>query len=289
MVAVSTIDLHCHSNASDGQLPPAAVVELAAQAGVKVLALTDHDTTAGLDAAAEEAQRHGMQLVAGVEISTVWQRREFHVLGLGVDQHAPALQQGLRWNQDRRRQRILAMAERLESRADVAGAVAHVEGLRQAQPGRLHLARYLVEAGRVRTIQQAFDRYLKRGRPAYRGVDWMNLETAAALIRQAGGVAVLAHPLAYGLTGAWMRRVLGAFREAGGAGVEVVVGGADRRRVEQALGYALRTGLEGSIGSDFHGPGPVLSTPGRLSPLPRAVEPVWRRLRDVGGEPLPAC
>ncbi|MCP1675520.1 putative metal-dependent phosphoesterase TrpH [Natronocella acetinitrilica] len=289
MSVASSIDLHAHSTASDGRLPPAELVERAAGAGVRVLALTDHDTLSGLPEALTAAGPLGMQLVAGVEISTLWERREIHVVGLGVDPADARLTDGLDWNQQLRRQRFAQMVERLEQKGGITGLGGVMEEEVAGQPGRLHLARHLVEHGWARTVQQAFDRYLRRGRAGYVRAEWMSLESAVSLIRAAGGIAVLAHPLAYKLTGAWMQRLLTAFTQAGGQGLEVVVGTADRRRVDQSLGYALRHGLLGSVGSDFHGPNPAGIEPGRLLPLPAAVAPVWAELSDCHGRPVSAA
>ena len=286
MAARSEIDLHSHSTASDGVLSPSELVARAATGGVRVFALTDHDTTAGVDEAATAAQAHGVQLIPAVEVSSLWESREIHVVGLGVDPSHQVLRQGLAWNQEQRRSRIRSMARRLEERAGIGGVMEAMEPRPGNQPGRGQLARFLVEQGYCRSTQQAFDRYLRRGRPGYQRAGWMALATAVSLIRQAGGVAVLAHPLAYKMTGAWMRRLLTAFREAGGGGVEVVVGTSDRQRVDQVLGYALRFDLLASMGSDFHGPGPAGVEPGRLLPMPAAASPVWKDLRDVRGRVL---
>lgn len=283
MTAASTIDLHAHSTASDGVLSPAALLARACANGVRVLALTDHDTIAGLDEAHDAARGAGMQLVAGVEISTLWERREIHVVGLGVDPgHGPFIE-ALSGNQRSRWERIRAMAERLETRARVAGVVEAMAAVDTGQPGRLHLARYLVQHGHARTIQQAFDRFLSPGRPGYRTPGWMSLAGAVAAIRQAGGIPVLAHPLAYKMTGAWLRRLIEAFREADGEAIEVVIGTSDRQRVMQVFDHARRYGLKASIGSDFHGPNPAGIEPGRLLPLPKEAVPVWAALRDMDG------
>lgn len=268
------IDLHCHSTASDGTLAPEAVVRRAAEQGVKVLALTDHDTVAGLEAAHDAAARLGVELVSGVEISTLWQGRELHVVGLNVDPGSPGLLAGLERNQARRRERAERIAEKLVQ----AGVPDAPDVLLRAAEGvatRTHFARFLYERGVVSTAQQAFDRYLKRGKRAWVNVDWMPMDEALTLIRAAGGNAVLAHPLAYGMTGVWMRRVLTAFREAGGEGVEVCCGNTGPQRIQTAIGYALRFGLKGSVGSDFHGPENPWIELGRITPLPPTVGPIW--------------
>ncbi len=274
MVTFSPIDLHAHSSVSDGTLTPAELVRRAAEQGVRVLALTDHDTVAGLTEADGEADRRGLHLVPAVEISSQWQGRDLHIVGLRVAPADRPLLDGLAWNQDQRRKRARTIAERLE-RAGVAGAMTVVEQAGESMPTRSHFARFLLESGAVSGFQQAFDRYLRRGRPGWARVDWMQMETAVRLIRGAGGIPVLAHPTAYGYTGAWMRRILTAFTEAGGEAIEVICGHAEVQRTQQATGYALRFGLKGSMGSDFHGPENPWVELGRLRAMPETVKPVW--------------
>ncbi|MCC5858520.1 MAG: PHP domain-containing protein [Ectothiorhodospiraceae bacterium] len=279
------IDLHCHSTVSDGTLPPAAVVERAAAQGVRVLALTDHDTLASAGSALEAGAAAGVAVVPGVEISTLWQGRELHVVGLRVDPADTALLRALEQNRGRRRARAGRMADKL-IRSGVTEAREVLEQAGDAVPTRTHFARFLHDRGYVNDVQQAFDRYLKRGKRAWVGVDWMSMEQAVGRIRAAGGQAVLAHPLAYGMTGAWMRRVLTAFREAGGAAVEVCCGNTGPQRIQTAVGYALRYGLMGSVGSDFHGPENPWIELGRLRPLPATVAPIWR---DWPADLQPLC
>ncbi|MCC5812549.1 MAG: PHP domain-containing protein [Ectothiorhodospiraceae bacterium] len=274
MASPSPIDLHAHSTASDGTLSPAALVRRATAQGVKVLALTDHDTVSGLDEAQREAAVAGVTLVPGVEVSTQWQGRDLHIVGLRVGPSDRHLLDGLAWNQGQRRRRARTIAERLE-RAGIPGAMDVVEGAGDSIPTRSHFARFLLDGGWVSGFQQAFDRYLRRGKPGWACVDWMQMDTAVRLIRGAGGVAVLAHPTVYGYTGAWMRRILDAFSAAGGEGVEVVSGSTDSQGVQKATGFALRHGLRGSVGSDFHGPENPWVELGRLRQMPGTVKPVW--------------
>ena len=249
-------DLHCHSNISDGLLSPREVVERAAVRGVTTLALTDHDTVEGVASAQQAAMEQGVTLVPGVELSVMWQQRTFHVVGLGVDIANENLLNGLECMQRARYARGIAMGERLE-RAGLRGAL---EGARElageAQITRAHYARWMVETGCVRGYEEAFKRYLRRGRIAYVHGDWVGLEEGVKWLSDAGGVAVLAHPLGYDLTGAWLRRVIDAFVAAGGRGIEVSCGSSPLpRQVEQLSGWCRRFGLLASVGSDFHAPG----------------------------------
>ena len=274
-----TYDLHCHSTVSDGALTPSAVVQRAAEHGVDVLALTDHDTVGGIAEARSAAAECGVQLIPGLELSVLWERRTFHIVGLGVDPEEPGLLAGLERMQRARHERGIAIGRRLEERAGLDGAL---EGARavagEARLTRAHFARWLVEQGHVRGYEDAFRRYLRRGRVGYVHGEWVAMAEGIEWIRGAGGIAVLAHPLGYGLTGAWIRRTLDAFTAAGGEGVEVVCGtAAQPRQVEQLGGYCRRFNLLASVGSDFHGPFNPYIELGRLPPLPDDLTPIWER------------
>lgn len=270
------IDLHSHSTASDGCLSPTALVARARAQGLTTLALTDHDTTAGLPEAQAAAAVQGLRLVSGVEVSTTWARRDFHIVGLGVDPAHRGLQALLAEIDALRRERAQAIGRKL-ARHGMPGAFAGASARAGAAAiTRSHYAGWLVAEGHVNTPSEAFHKWLRKGRPAGVGTRWPGMAQAVACIREAGGVAVLAHPLAYGLTGAWMRRVLSAFREAGGEAMEVACGtrpqAADVARLAE---WARRYRLLASQGSDFHHPDNPWLELGRLPPLPGDLTPVW--------------
>ncbi len=269
-------DLHSHSWASDGLLSPAQVVRRAAARGVEVLALTDHDTTAGLGEAARAAEEAGVRLVPGVEISVTWHRRTIHIVGLGIDPECPALAAGLERLCERRRARARAIDARL-ARHGIEGAY---EGARRraagAVIGRGHLARFLVEAGHVTGFDEAFKRYLGRGRVGFAPGEWVGLAEAVGWIRAAGGQAVIAHPARYRLTSAKLRELIREFRACGGEGIEVVSSAHSREEVNAMTGHARRFGLLASCGSDFHDPANRWADLGRMPALPAGCEPVWR-------------
>lgn len=269
------IDLHTHSTASDGRLAPAELVRHAGRAGVRVLALTDHDTTAGLAEAAAEARVIGLAFVPGVEISAEWRGRSIHVLGLGIDPGTPALATGLSGLADERERRAVEIARRLDlAGAPGSEALARIRA-HAALPTRTHFARTLAELGAVRGMSEAFERYLARGCPAAVRSAWPPMRDALGWIVAAGGLPVLAHPLRYTLSGGGRRDLAREFREAGGAGIEVVCGGASAAQIDQSASLAHRTGLAGSVGSDFHDPAIPWNPPGRLAKLPASVQPVW--------------
>lgn len=271
----SPIDLHLHSTASDGMLDPRALVRHAHGCGVRSLALTDHDTTAGIASAAAEAALLGMHFIPGIELSADWRGRCIHVLGLAIDPGATGLGRGILRLAEERERRAVAIARRL----DAAGAPG-TESLRRIReraclPTRTHFARLLSELGAARSMGEAFERYLGHGRPAAVRSNWPALAEAVSWIHAAGGIAVLAHPLRYRFSAGARRELAREFKELGGAAAEVVCGGASPAQIEQAAALVLRTGLAGSVGSDFHDPGIPWNQPGRLAKLPVAVPPVW--------------
>ena len=270
------IDLHTHSNCSDGTLAPAELVARAAAAGVEVLALTDHDTVAGLSEAEHSAGAHGLRLVPGVEISASWRAQAIHVLGLWVDPASAALRGALETQGERRRVRMRKICERL-GKLGLPGAelLAHVE----AQPGlptRAHLARAMVACGHVDRAEEAFRRYLGAGKRANVAAEWPALEVVVGWIRGAGGVASLAHPARYSLSAGARRHLLGDFVAAGGAALEVMAGANGAQHVEAIARLAVTYGLMGSVGSDFHDPQLTWNPLGRSLKLPDCVAPVWR-------------
>lgn len=272
---MGTIDLHTHSRASDGALTPADLVDAAAARGVSVLALTDHDTLAGIEPACAAAEQHGICLIPGVEISVTWQRRTLHIVGLGVDTAAPGLLNGLAWLQRVRLQRAHDIAARLEH-LGVTTAFTRAHDLAAGgQITRTHFARLLLEDGLARNMQQCFKRYLKPGKPAHRSVTWAALEQAIDWIHTAGGLAVLAHPHGYGMSGAWRRRMYAAFTHHGGDAAEVCCGNTNPRQNQDNAERARAHGLMGSIGSDFHSHAQHWLALGRLQSLPRGLTPVW--------------
>jgi predicted metal-dependent phosphoesterase TrpH len=258
------IDLHTHSHCSDGSLAPGELVERAAAAGVRMLALTDHDTLAGLADARSAAERVGIRLVPGVEISATWRHQSIHVLGLWIDPASSALAAALEAQAGRRRVRMRRMCAAL-SKLRLPGdeLLAAVEAL-PGIPTRSHLAAALLQRGHVRRIQDAFRKYLGRGGPAHVAADWPALEEC------------LAHPARYLLSSGGRKRLAADFATAGGTALEVVSGGNGAQNAAACAALALAFGLRGSVGSDFHGPQLAWNPLGRLAKLPPGIDPVWR-------------
>lgn len=268
-------DLHCHSTASDGALPPAAVVRRAGEQGVTVLALTDHDTTAGLAEARACAGELPLRLIDGIELSATHLGQCLHIIGLNIDPAHPGLIRGLERQQSLRGERALKIAERL-AKKNITGAYAAVSAAAgDAEITRSHFADFLLRQGYVGSQQEAFDRYLGQGKPGYVPTVWAGMDEVVAWITAAGGIAVLAHPLRYKLSLKWLDRTLSLFTEQGGRGIEVVNarGGDEEIRLSGML--ARKHGLHASVGSDFHSPDNEWLELGRMPPLPPDLPGVW--------------
>jgi 3',5'-nucleoside bisphosphate phosphatase len=268
-------DLHCHSTASDGALIPEQLVQRAAEQGVSSLALTDHDTTAGLAVAKKTAVDLNINFIPGIEISTTWNNKCFHVLGLNIDPDHLALVNGIQDLRLTRIERAEKIAHKLAKKGINNAYLSILETSGESMITRTHFAEFLLTHNYVSTMQEAFDRYLGLGKPAFVATVWAELEEAVNWITGSGGIAVLAHPLRYKITASWMRRFLSAFKEAGGQGIEVVCGRSNADDIRLSINYAKKFELAGSVGSDFHHPDNPWVELGRLAPLPKEITPVW--------------
>lgn len=257
-------------------LSPTQLIELAARTGTDAIALTDHDNTDGLAEAHAAALRTGIGFVPGVEVSVSWGETTLHVVGLKVDPEAAVLREGLesiRAGRLGRAKLIGAALARIgfENTFDAAMALAKNERLLS----RTHFARHLVERGAVKDIQQAFDKYLAKGKPAYVSHRWAALQDAVEWIRGSGGTAVLAHPGRYDLKPMMRHEMLKEFQAFGGTAIEVVTGSHRPEQYSMWQRVAQEHGFLASRGADYHGPGESPCEPGRLPPLPASLTPVW--------------
>ncbi len=268
-------DLHTHSTASDGTTTPKELVQHAADQGITTLALTDHDTTDGLAEAAATAQSLGVGFVGGVEVSVNWNSHVVHIVGLGIDPDCRVLQDGLAVLRQFRNWRAEEMGRRLE-KVGIAGAF---EGAKRFSNGiligRCHFARFLVKYGHAENEKKVFQHFLTRGKPGYVPGKWAELEDAVAWIRAAGGQAVIAHPARYPFTRTKLRRLLTAFTDAGGEGLEVVSGSHNRDENFNMARHAKEFALLASTGSDYHGPENPWRKLGRFQVLPDGCTPIW--------------
>lgn len=275
------IDLHSHSNISDGLFPPAELVEHAAAHGVRMLALTDHDDISGLAAAQQAAVEHGMQLVNGVEISVTWKKRTLHVVGLNINPQDVALIDGLAEVKKNRFERARQMASGLE-KVGIHGSFEAASALaKQSIITRMHFARFLVEQNHAKDTKSVFKKFLVKGKPGFVDHQWMSLDAALDLIITSGGVPVLAHPGRYDLGRTNMLLLLEEFRALGGVAIEVVTGSHTAAQYVEYAKYAQIFGLKASQGSDYHGKGISFMEMGRLPALPANCIPVWHDWPEV--------
>lgn len=258
------IDLHTHSTASDGVLAPAALVEFAREQGLDLIALTDHDTTAGIAEAQAEGQRVGVTVIGGIEINTDLPGGggEAHVLGYFIDRDDPNVQHTLTILRDARERRGERMVEQLRAQGlDISWD--RVREIAQGSVGRPHVAKALIERGYAQDVSDAFDRWLSRGRPGYVARLKLSPEDAVRFIRSGRGVPVLAHPVG---VPELEDRLLPAMVEAGMLGLECYYGEYDESTVQHLLTLAARYHLIATGGSDYHGP--------RMHPTPLGGHPV---------------
>jgi predicted metal-dependent phosphoesterase TrpH len=268
-------DLHCHSIASDGELSPRELVKRAFENGVTNLALTDHDTTDGLAEARHCANELNINLINGIEISSQWEKQCLHIVGLNIDPDNLALQKIILEAKKMRQERAEKIAVKLEKKG-VSGAIDFVKNSPiEGMITRSHFAHFLVSQFHVSSLQEAFDRYLGDGKSAYVSTTWIPLETSVQAICDAGGIPVVAHPLRYKLTTTRMKKMLQAFKNHGGLGMEIVTGRYNPDEMRVLANYANQFELVGSMGSDFHSPENQWIELGRLAVLPTSVKPVW--------------
>jgi len=251
-LAHNTIDLHTHSTASDGLYPPEELVRLAHDAGLTTIALVDHDTTGGLDAASAAGERLGVTVIPGIEVNTDLPNKqgEAHVLGYYLEYERPAFQAVLRTLREARARRGERMVERLRAQG-LNITWERVRALAQGAVGRPHVARALIEQGYASDVSDAFARYLAPGKPAYIPRYKLAPADAVRLIKSARGVPVLAHPA--GIT-ELRGRVLPELVMAGLQGLECYYGQYDTETVAGLLRLADGYGLIPTGGSDYHGP-----------------------------------
>lgn len=280
LVTPANFDFHCHSTVSDGLLPPHEVAKRAAANGVDLWALTDHDDIGGLAEAKSVAEEAGMGFVTGVEISIEWKSLPIHIVGLGFDAAHPGLVGGLDELRIGRTERAKRMGAAL---ADIGipgvyeGAVCYATN--PSLISRAHFARYMVSIGIARDVSSLFQHYLTPGKPGYVDHRWATLEEAIGWITGAGGVAVVAHPGRYKMSGENMRRFLEDFKDCGGQGIEVTCGSHSPDHVMHFARLARHYAFHASRGSDFHGPLESYVDLGKLPQLPEDLKPVWRLVR----------
>lgn len=270
-------DLHSHTTASDGSLTPVELVTRADVRQVGVLAVTDHDTVDGLTAAKREIELNKLKLklVNGVEISTKWHGFEIHIVGLCIDPEDSVLLSCLDTQLKHREIRAQSMSDKLEKK----GIENVYQEAREMAVGkcvsRTHFAKVLLQRGVVSNFDAAFKKYLGKGKSAYVSPNWMDIETAVKIIKRAGGIAVIAHPIRYDMSNKWLAKLVAEFAEHGGDALEV---GLSQQSPNQRLHIstlASNHDLYSSQGSDFHAPARWTDL-GKSLYLTEQCKPVWQ-------------
>lgn len=284
---MKTVDLHVHSNRSDGSMTPAQLVDLALEKGLSAFALTDHDTTDGLEEAIRYAADKGIEVIPGIEFSTEYRRRDIHMLGLAIEYDAPLFRDQIRAFVDSRILRNQKMCRNLME----AGIDISYEKLTAAFPGsvitRGHYSRYLLDHGYVKSMPEAFDRYLGDRTPYFVPRQKVTPAQAVQLILDAHGIPVLAHPTLYHMGKEALQKLVTELKEAGLIGIEAIYSTYSAGETREMRQLAERNHLLVSGGSDFHGstkPGLEMGTGynGRLI-IPYDI---WEKLKEKRAEML---
>ncbi|HEV8438757.1 MAG TPA: PHP domain-containing protein [Methylomirabilota bacterium] len=270
------VDLHTHTTASDGTFTPRELVREAAQRGLRVLAVTDHDSTEALGEALDEAARHQpLQIVPGIEINCDVEGAEIHILGYYVDYEAPWFQEFCRAQRQERRARVHRITERLAQLGMALDPEEVFAFVREGSAGRPHVAQAMLKRGYVKSVREAFDKYLGAGKPGHVPRKKLSPAEAVRLIRRAGGVPVFAHP---GL--AQRDHLIPGLIDAGLMGLECYYG---EHSAVQTAGYLQLCHdhhLVATGGSDFHGPRVRAATLG----VPAVPMAAWETLKAKAAE-----
>lgn len=272
------IDLHTHSHFSDGELSPTGLIYKAKKAGISHLAITDHDTLGGLDEGQKAAIDCGIGFINGIELTACWRQYDLHILGLGFDKKHPALNALVVQQKKARDDRAYAISDALLE----MGVENAYEGAMQYAPKgdltRPHFAKYLVEIGKASDMKRAFKDHLGRGKVAYVRANWASLETVVKVIKEASGLAIIAHPAVYGFTRMKLGELIEDFMAVGGDGLEVITGCTTEKNRNLLQSLCHRYDLLASIGSDYHGSFSKQACFGKLADLPVTLKGVWQAL-----------
>ena len=272
----SQIDLHTHSNKSDGELPPAELVVKAANSGIKVLALTDHDTISGLHDAKKAAIKENINLISGVELSTQWDNKTIHILGLNIDTKNKLVIKACDELKTLREMRAKKISRAL-TKAGIKGSYEYVKKIAiDRSITRYHFAQFLVDHKYAKNQRDVFKKFLVKSKPGYVSMEWPKLNETINLINTAGGIAVIAHPLRYRMTATKLAKLIDEFKKCGGSAIEVITSHNISKEVKLASSYAEKYNLAASIGSDFHTEGAFRNKLGLLPLLPKNLVPVWQ-------------
>jgi 3',5'-nucleoside bisphosphate phosphatase len=271
-------DLHNHSYYSDGFLSPSELVKLSSKASCDLFSLTDHDSTEGVTEAQLEADKLGVTLINGVEISAFWQNMAIHIVGLGIDINSDILQNGLNHNRKLRKARAekIALSLRRSGINDALDKTQKISGGHMLT--RTHFAQMLINEGYCKDMKSVFRRYLTGKKPGGVRVEWKNFEEVIYWIQSAGGKAFIAHPFRYRMTHTKIKKLIRDFKEASGDGIEVVNANSSREEIALGNQWSEDHDLLASCGSDFHGWPNQRVQIGNLIELPNPKRAVWSHI-----------
>ena len=271
-------DLHNHSYFSDGFLSPREIVRLSSDANCDLFALTDHDSTNGIVEAKSEADKLGINLINGVEISAFWRNRPIHIIGLGIDIENNILQAGLDFNKEIRKER----AEKIALGLWRSGIKDSLEKAKEISGGhmltRTHFAQMLIKEGYCKDMKSVFKRYLTDKKPGGVRVEWKNFDEVIKWIHSAGGKALIAHPFRYRSTHTKIKQLLVDFKQASGDGFEVVNSNSSEEEISLGNQWSENYDLLASTGSDFHGWPNQRVQIGNIADLPNTSRAIWSYL-----------
>jgi len=271
------VDLHCHTQESDGSLSCRALLDRAAVQGVDILAITDHDTTAAHKIAPAIAEELSIQLIPAVEISCAFENQELHIVGLNIDIGNEPLQQLLSENRQSRNIRAEKILEKLRK----SGLDNFSEELKQLVTGevicRSHMAQLLCNEGIVKDFQKAFKSYLGKKKKAWVPVQWQDMSVVIERIKCAGGEAVLAHPSKYKLSPNRLGLIIDEFVKAGGSAIEIAYPGLNPSDRARLIRQIEKHQLLVSQGSDFHHPGTSWTELGAFGVNPKSFSTIWQQ------------
>lgn len=274
---LNKFDLHSHTSFSDGDLSPAALLRLAQEHDITHLAVTDHDSVAGLPQARTEAAQMSITLIEGIEFSCEWNGQLLHVLGLNIDPAHDQLLSGIAQNQRLRQRRAERMHEDfIKHGIDLTERVSELVG-EHGVPTRPHFAQALVEQGIVSNKNQAFKRYLVKGKVGFVPMPWPELAQVATWITAAGGQAVLAHPTRYKFSRTKLVSLIETMCNYGVRALEVSTPITEPKHAAMLTDLCLRYDLAASIGSDFHSQAQPWARLGGAPALDPRLQPIWSR------------
>lgn len=247
------IDMHVHSNISDGTMSPEELVAYAEEKKLYAFALTDHDLVAGIDRAIEAAKKYEVKVIPGIEISAQFLGSDIHILGYGIDYKSSVLHEHTKFLQDERKKRNLTIMKRMNEMHLTIDEDAFLKRYDGTSITRMHFAKYMVEKGYVKTFQEAFDTFLNKNCPLYVPRKMVTVEAAIAMIHEAKGKAVIAHPVLYHYENMTRAELIDYLVKQGADGIEAIYSRNSREDEAYYLQLARRYHLFVTGGTDFHG------------------------------------